>query len=90
MTSPYDKPLSEIREHVEDLAVALAIWENRKEPDAQARRCVSDAVDAIDSMLCTLYGVRAQLVAEIRQADDAAAARADALLARLREGGERT
>jgi hypothetical protein len=41
-------------------------------------------------MLGTLYGVRSQLVSEIRLADDLAAARADALLARGREGGEHT
>jgi len=43
-------------------------------------------VDALDSMLGHLYGVRAQLVSEIRRADDATAARADALLARKGEG----
>lgn len=35
----YDDVLSAIRNHVEDLGVWLAIWENRKEPDARARRC---------------------------------------------------
>ena len=43
--SPYNSPLSTLREHVEDLAVALAIWEARTEPDAHARRCAGDAVD---------------------------------------------
>ena len=86
--SPYDEPLSAIREHVEDLATWLAIWEHRTEPDAFARRCASDAVDAIDAMLRDLYLVRGRLTSEIRQADDATAARADALLARMREDGE--
>lgn len=83
--SPYDAPLSALRSHVEDLAVWLAIWENRKEPDAAARRCASDVVDAIDAVLRDLYLVRGRLVSEIRRADDASAARADALLATMRE-----
>jgi hypothetical protein len=87
--SPYDQSLSGLREHVENLATWLAIWEARKEPDAFARRCASDAVDAIDGALRDLYLIRGQLTAEVRQADDATAARADALLARMREDGER-
>ena len=80
----YDGPLSALRNHVEDLAVFTAIWKDRKEPDARARRCASDAVDAIDAALSGLHEVRARLVGEIRQSDDAAEARADALLERLR------
>jgi hypothetical protein len=87
--SPYDQSLSGLREHVENLATWLAIWEARKEPDAFARRCASDAVDAVDAALGELYGIRSHLVAEIRAANDATAARADALLARMREDGER-
>lgn len=90
MTGPgdrdYDDALSSIRNGAEDLAVALAIWETRNEPDAYARRCASDAVDAIDAALRELHGVRARLVGEIRDSDDASAARADALLRRW--GGE--
>jgi hypothetical protein len=82
--SPYDAPLSAIREHVENLATWLGIWEARQEPDALARRCASDAVDAIDGMLRDMYLVRGRLTAEIR-ADDATAARADALLHRQGE-----
>jgi hypothetical protein len=80
----YDTPLSAIREHVEDLGTWLGFWSNRKEPDAQARRCASDAVDALDSMLRQLYLVRGWLTCEIRASDDASAARADELLERLR------
>jgi hypothetical protein len=87
--SPDYGPLSALRDAVEDLAAVLAIWEARKEPDARARQSASDAVDAIDAALGTLYGVRAQLTAEIRQADDATAARADELLARRREDRRR-
>ena len=46
-------------------------------------------MDAIDGALRDVYLIRGQLTAEIRQADDATAARADALLARMREDGER-
>ena len=71
-------------------ASGLAVWEARTEPDAHARRCAADAVDAIDAALRDLHSVRQQLISEIRQADDATAGRADALLARGREGGEHT
>jgi hypothetical protein len=82
----YDTPLSALREHVEDLGTWLGFWSNHKEPDAHARRCASDAVDAIDAVLRDLYLARGRLTAEIRQADDATAARADELL--RRRGGE--
>ncbi len=85
MTDPYDAALSAILSQAEDLGTWIGIWENRREPDAHARRCASDAVDAIDAMLGHLYDVRARLISEIRAADDASAARADELLAR---GGE--
>jgi hypothetical protein len=80
--SPYDAPLSAIRSHVENTAVWLAIWEARREPDAHARRCASDAVDAIDAMLRELHAIRQLLISEVQQADPATATRVDALLAR--------
>jgi len=86
--SPYDDALSALRNHVEDVAAWLAIWEARSEPDAHARRCVSDAVDAIDAMLRDLYLVRGRLIPEIRASDDASAARADELLRSRHAGGE--
>jgi hypothetical protein len=84
MTAPdnYDTPLSGLRKHVEDLAVSVALWEARREPDAHARRCASNAVDAVDAMLASLHQIRAQLASEIRASDDASAARADELLRR--------
>ena len=88
MTGPgdrdYDGPLSALRNNVEDLAVALAIWEARDDtrPDAHARRCANDAVDAIDGALAGLHKMRALLISEIRVSDDATAARIDAMLAR--------
>lgn len=83
----YDDALSAIHNHVEDLGAWLGIWENRSEPDAHARRCAADAVDAIDAMLRDLHLVRQQLISQIRTADDATAARTDALL-RNQEGRE--
>ena len=47
------------------------------------------AVNAVDAMLQALHAIRARLISEIRASDDASAARADALLARGREGGQR-
>jgi hypothetical protein len=87
MTDPYDAALSALRNHVDDLGAWLAIWEARAEPDSHARRCASDAVDAIDAALRELHQIRQRLVGEIRKSDDASAARADALLARTREDG---
>ena len=78
---PWDAALSAVRSSADDLGAWLAIWSARREPDAHARRCASDAVDAIDAALIELHGIRAQLVGEIRRADDQAAARVDALLA---------
>ncbi len=66
-TGSFDGPLSAIRGHV-DLGAWLAIWANRAEPDAHARRCAGDAVKAIDAMLGHMYGVRTQLVSEIARA----------------------
>jgi hypothetical protein len=80
----YDAAPSAPRSRVDELGAWLAIWSARHEPDAHARRCANDAMDAIDAALRDLHAIRARLVSEIRQADDAAAARADAL---LRRGG---
>jgi hypothetical protein len=80
MTDPYDARLSALRNHVDELGTWLGIWVNRAEPDAYARRCANDAVDAIDAMLRNLYLVRGRLTGEVRAADDVSTARAaDAL-----------
>jgi hypothetical protein len=79
----YDGPLSALRGHVDALGVSVAIWDARREPDAHARRAANDAMAAIDAALGELYGIRAELTAEIRESDRASAARADDLLARL-------
>ena len=44
---------------------------------------------SIDRMLAELHRLRAQLMDEIRDSDDAAAARVDAMLARYRDGARR-
>jgi len=73
------------------LGVALAQWMARDDSKAEpeVRRAANTAMDVIDSMLAELYGLRSRLVTEIRAADDATAARADALLRRCREGRAR-
>src|SRR5690348_9499780 len=78
----YDSALSAIRNHIEDLAIWITIWETRREPDAHARRCASDAVDAVDGAIKELHAIRQLLISEVQQqADRATAARVDALLA---------
>jgi hypothetical protein len=76
--------------HLGVLGVALAQWaardDSKAEPDI--RRAANTAIDAADAMLGELHALRARLVTEIRESDDIAAARADALLDRCRQ--ERT
>ncbi len=81
-SDPWDADLSAATSAVEGLGVLLAIWQARAEPDARARRCASDAITAIDTALAALHQIRARLISETRRADDQAAARADALIAR--------
>jgi hypothetical protein len=78
---PYD--VCSLEDPTGVLAVALAQWETRDDtrPQPAVRRAANTAMDAIDVMLRELQLMRARLVGEIRAADDAAAARADALLA---------
>ena len=65
------------------LGVALAQWMARNDSKAEpgVRRAANTAMDAIDAMLAALHALRSRLVTEIRASDDAAAARADAMLA---------
>ena len=79
---PFDADLSALHNHVENVGPRLAIWQARREPDAHARRCASDAIAAIDALVGAAYRIRARLITETRRADDEAAARADALLGR--------
>ena len=84
MTASYDADLTAIRMRIKELAAWLAIWSARSEPDARARHCANHAMDTIDAALRELHELRARLVREIREADDASAARADELLRRPR------
>jgi hypothetical protein len=83
-------PLVDVPGRIEDLAgvlgVALARWATRDDSKAQPeiRQAANTAMDAIDGMVYELQRAGQQLAAEIRESDDAAAVRADALLARLR------
>src|SRR5262249_54160003 len=84
-------PLAAVPGRLEDLAAvlgaALAAWAARDDSKAQpeVRQAAGTAMDAIDAMQYQLNVARQQLVAEIRASDDAAAARADAMLAQRRE-----
>jgi hypothetical protein len=81
---PFDADLSAARDAVDNIGAWLTIWSYRREPDAHARRCASDAIGAADTAIAALHRIRAQLVTQVRQADDRAAARAGELLARTR------
>ena len=87
---PFDADLSALHNHVDNLGPWIGIWEARHEPDAHARRCASDAIDTIDGALAALHRIRGELVTQVRAADDAAAARADELLARTRREAGRS
>ena len=81
-----------LRENLETLSAALSQWENRDDsrPQPEIRRAASTAMDAIDAMLAVLHALRSRLVSEIRESDDATAARADALLAKTRAAAPKT
>ena len=82
----YADAVAAVRDHADSLGVWLSIWSYRDDarPDAPARRCASDAVNAIDAAIRELHGIRALLIPEIRTADDASAARYDAMMAARR------
>jgi hypothetical protein len=69
------------------LGIAVAQWSVRDDTKAQPeiRQVANMACAAVDDMLATLHRLRGQLVTEVRQSDDASAARTDALLAKYRE-----
>lgn len=58
------------------------LWSRRdgSKPCAEMRQAASAAIDEIDALSRKLYQIRQQLVSEARASDDAAMARADALL----------
>jgi hypothetical protein len=83
----YDSALSALRGHLGELETALALWATRDDTKAQpeVRDAASDATDAIDTAIRELYGIRGQLIPEVRASDDAATARAEELLRPTRE-----
>ena len=72
------------------LNVNLAIWMARDDTkaDASVTRAGNQVMDSIDAMLRRLHQLRARMVAERREDQDIAAARADALLTRARQRQE--
>ena len=66
------------------LSVALAMWISRDDsrPQPEVRHAAYTAMDAIDSMLRELHGLRSRLVGEIRVSDDLAADRAPGTIQR--------
>ncbi len=91
---PYDVH-AKLEDPMGVLAVALAQWMARDDtrPQPEVRAAANTAMDAIDGMLRELHLMRARLVSEIRESDDAAVARVEVLLERLRRdraglGGE--
>jgi hypothetical protein len=84
---PYDGALSALQGNLEDLGLWLAIWSARDDAriEPHARRCASDAVNAIDTMIAELHGIRGHLIPGIVAADKEAMANADAVLRILRE-----
>ena len=55
------------------------------ERSAEAIKAGHEAIEAIDELIRQLHVLRSQLVGELRQDEDVHAARADAMLARLRQ-----
>jgi hypothetical protein len=78
---------SRLDEHNGVLGIALAQWMARDDTKAQPaiRQAANTAMDQVDAMLSELHALRARLVSEIRDSDDASDARVGALLRRYRE-----
>jgi hypothetical protein len=77
-----------LEDHAGVLGVALAQWATRDDtkPQTGVREAANTAIETIDAMLADLHRARAQLVTEIRDADDATMRRVDELLARGQDG----
>ena len=74
--------------HQVKLDAALVTWGARDDSkvEPEVTRAGHAAVEVTDAMLAELHRVRQQLVGEVRQHQDAAMARTDALLARYQDG----
>jgi hypothetical protein len=82
----YADSTSRIRAAAADLGTYLALWDMRKqdEADAASRGAANEAITAIDEATAALHAVRSRLVGEMRDYDDETARRTDELLARRR------
>jgi hypothetical protein len=85
--NPYEPAVAAVRANLDDLALYLAVWQARDDAclEPHARRCASDAINTIDTIITELHGIRGRLIPEIRTSDDAAMDQADAVLRILRE-----
>lgn len=85
--------LDVLRRQVEDLGAALAVWAQRDPTALQpaVRRAGNEAMAAIDAATGELRRLRYRLATEIREGDQAGAARANAYLDALGQdrGGAR-
>jgi hypothetical protein len=71
-------------DHLAALGTALALWSARDDtrPQPEVRQAASAAIDAADAMLAELHQLRSRLASEVRESDQLAGTRVDALLAR--------
>ncbi len=75
--------LDQLRGLVADLDADMDIWDERgDEPNPRIRRAGNELMDGLDKALAELHRIRARVVGEICDYDDATAARVDAMLAR--------
>lgn len=78
---------SALLDAVEQLDKYLVTWADRGTSDdlpGATRQAATDAVTVLDFLSAQAYRVRERLIGQMRVYDDASAARANALLARLR------
>lgn len=87
MGQPYDV-YAKLEDPMGVLSVALVQWEDRDDskPQPEVRQAANKAMDQIDSMIAELHRMRSRLIVEMRDSDDATAARVDALLADRKAG----
>jgi hypothetical protein len=83
----YEAAVAAVRANLDDLSLYLAVWSARADAclEPHARRCASDAVNTIDTIITELYGIRGRLIPEMRASDGVAMEHADGLLRLLRE-----
>jgi hypothetical protein len=82
-TRQHGNAVEDLTGHLCAAGYGLALWAAGDDsgPDPAARLAANAAMDEIDVMLRELHALRSRLLDEIRDSDDATAARVDALLA---------